>query len=91
MIVNTPDERNMMAANKLPEPGVYPSAHLIDGRPAYFVIDYHGVQSEDYIVGEHETEQQVIAYLADALWAVRPRGVGRDRGRGERPGLRLVP
>jgi hypothetical protein len=75
------------------EPGVYPCSYLIDGRPAYFVITWDGTQSEDHVVSEDETEEQVIRYLADALWAVRPRGLGGGRGRGrdERPGLRLVP
>jgi hypothetical protein len=82
----------MMAAKKHPEPGVYPCSYLVDGRPAYFVIGWGGARSEDHVVGEFETEEQVIRYLADALWAVRPRGAGgRGRGRDERPGLRLVP
>lgn len=82
----------MMAAKKRPEPGVYPCSYLLDGRPAYFVVGWDGTRSEDHVVSELETERQVIDYLADALWAVRPRGL-RVKGseRAERPGLRLVP
>lgn len=82
----------MLAMPRQLEPGVYPCSYLIDGRPAYFVIGWGGLRSEDHVVGEHETEREVIEYLADALWAVRPRGL-RVKGseRAERPGLRLVP
>lgn len=80
-----------MAARKNPEPGVYPCSYLVDGRSAYFVIGWDGVRSEDHVVGEFETDGEVIEYLADALWAIRPRGTRGGGGRAERPGLRLVP
>ena len=76
-----------MAARKTRKPGVYPCFYQIDGRPAYFVVDWYGEQSEDRRVDEFETDEEVIAYLADALWAVRPRGTGV---RVQRPVLRLL-
>lgn len=81
-----------MAARKHPEPAVYPCSYLIDGRPAYFVIGWDGSRSEDHVVGEFETEREVIDYLADALWTVRPRELrGKGPAQVARPGLRLVP
>lgn len=78
-----------MAARKLPEPGVYPYFALIDGRKAFVTIDWHGVESEPYPVGEFETEAEVIEYLADALWAVRPRGTRRAKDL-DRAALRVL-
>lgn len=78
----------MMAAQKSPEPGVYRALGLIEGCPAFYVIDYHGARSEDWIVGEDETEADVIERLSAALWLVRPRGAGAAKA--PRPVLRLL-
>lgn len=77
----------MMAATESPKAVVCRATYVIDGRPAYYVIDWHGVRSEDWVVGEDETEQEVIDRLSSALWMVRPRGAG---ARPQRPLLRLL-
>lgn len=77
----------IMAAHKNPKPGVYRCFYPIDGRPAFYVIDYHGARSEDRRVEEDELETEVIADLSAALWAVRPREAG---ARAPRPVLRLL-
>lgn len=78
-----------MAARKSPEPGVYRTFDL-DGQPAFYTVDWHGVRSEDRIVAEDETMEEVIADLSDALWLVRPRGRGAGGARGRQPVLRLL-
>ena len=78
----------MMAAQKKPVAVVCKFFGLIDGRPAYFVVDWHGVESELHVVGEDETEEEVIERLSDALWVTRPRGGGV--GLVQRPLLRLM-
>lgn len=80
-----------MLARTVPEPGVYRFFALIDGRPAYYTIDWHGVESEPRRVDEYETEQEVIDDLADALWLLKPRGPnGKGAASGQRPFLRLL-
>lgn len=61
---------------------------LVDGRPAFYVVDWHGVASEVHVVGEDETEEEVIERLSDALWVTRPRG--SDVVPVQRPLLRLL-
>lgn len=68
-----------MVAYKLPEPGVYRYFVLIDGRPAYFYIDWKGVEHPLRVVGEHETDDEVIAELEDAM------GQRPSRSRSARP------
>ena len=77
-----------MAAQQKPAAVVCKFFGLIDGRPAYYVIDWHGVESDVTPVGEDETEQEVIDRLSDALWVTRPRGV--SGGPVQRPLLRLL-
>lgn len=81
-----------MVARKTPEPGVYRFIGLLDGRPAFYTIDYHGQRSVERIVGEDESEAEVIADLSDALWALRPRESRPGGGavRAPRPVLRLL-
>jgi hypothetical protein len=76
-----------MVAQHTRKPGVYRRAFLIDGRPAFYVIDWHGVESEETIVEEGETEREVIDRLSAALWLVRPRG---SAAQVPRPVLRLL-
>lgn len=57
-----------MPARELPEPGVYRYFVLIEGRPAYFITDWKGVEHPVRVVGEDEAEADVIAEL-DALLA----------------------
>lgn len=78
-----------MAAHATPPAGVYRTFDL-DDRPAFYTIDWHGVRSEDRIVGEDETIEEVIADLSDALWVVKPRGRGAGAGRERQPVLRLL-
>ena len=78
----------MMAAAKKPVAVVCKFLGLIDGRPAYYVVDWHGVESDVTVVGEDETEREVIERLSDALWVTRPRGNGV--GQVQRPLLRLL-
>lgn len=79
-----------MVAKQIPEPGVYRFFALIDGRVAFYTIDWHGVESELRVVSDDETEDQVIADMSDTLTSIRPRrgGGGRQSGRG--PLLRLI-
>lgn len=77
----------IMAASDSPKTGVYRHGVLVDGRVAFYVIDYHGTQSEDWLVEADETEAEVIERLSAALWLVRPRGAGV---RASRPILRLL-
>lgn len=76
-----------MVSQQKPKPGVYRRGFLIDGKVAFFVVDYHGVESEETLVEEGETEREVIERLRAALWLVRPRGAGV---RPPRPVLRLL-
>lgn len=80
----------MMAAKRTPEPGVYPFFVLIDGRPAFYVVGWDGKRSEVRVVGEHETEQQVVDELADELWVTRPRHLRGAEEASHRPILRLL-
>lgn len=66
----------MMPARQSPEAGVYRCSYLIDGRPAYFIVDYHGAEHDDRRVHEHETEQEVREELQEALWFMNPRRRG---------------
>lgn len=77
-----------MAAAEKPVAVVCKFPFLIDGRPGYFVCDWHGAESDVTVVGEDETEQEVIDRLSDALWVTRPRGKGA--GQVQRPLLRLL-
>jgi hypothetical protein len=77
-----------MAAVQKPVAVVCKFFGLIEGRPAYFCVDWHGVESELTIVAEDETEPEVIERLSDALWVTRPRGKGV--GQLQRPLLRLL-
>lgn len=78
----------MMAASRTPEAVVCKFFGLINGRPAFYVVDWHGVESELHVVGEDETEDEVIERLSDALWVTRPRGKGAASV--QRPHLRLL-
>lgn len=76
-----------------PEAGVFRFAFLIDGRPAFYTIGYHGERSEPRRVDEDETEAEVIDDLADALWLLRPASSSmREKGvaSGQKPFLRLL-
>lgn len=77
-----------MVAQEKPSAVVCKFIGLIDGRPAYYVVDWHGVESDVTVVAEDETEQEVIDRLSDALWVTRPRGKGV--GPVPRPLLRLL-
>lgn len=78
----------MMPARQIPVAVVCKFPFPVDGRPAFYVVDYHGVESELTLVDEGETEQEVIDRLSDALWVTRPRGAsGRPV---PRPLLRLL-
>lgn len=81
-------------AQEKPEVGVYRCAHLINGSPAYVVVDWHGVESEERLVAEWETEEDVIEELSNALWLTRPKRGKRGEpssARGQRPSfLRLM-
>jgi hypothetical protein len=80
-----------MVAHPPPDPGVYRYFALIDGCPAFYVVDYHGVQSELRVVDGDETEAEIIEHLSAALWAVRPRGDSASApAQGQRPILRLL-
>lgn len=78
----------MMAAASKPVAVVCKFPFQVDGRSAYYVIDWHGVESELHVVGEDETEGDVIERLSVALWVTRPRGNGV--GPVQRPLLRLL-
>lgn len=81
----------MMAAKHMPEAGVYRCFYLIDGRPAYYIVDYHGVEHEDRIVGEGERERDVIDELSEVLWFMNPqRRGGKFSAASRRPPLRLL-
>ena len=80
-----------MAASAATKPSVCRYPFTVEGRPAFYVIDWHGVRSELRIVEEDETEDEVIQHLSDALWAVRPRGASEVEAPDQRrPRLRLL-
>lgn len=80
-----------MVARNTPEPGiVYRFAFLIDGRPAYYTIGWDGERSDLRVVGERESEQDVIDELADELWITRPKQRGGKGAASPRPLLRLL-
>lgn len=78
----------MMAAKRKPVAVVCKFPFPIDSRPGYYVIDWHGVESDVTLVEDGETEQEVIDRLSDALWVTRPRGA--NVGEVQRPHLRLL-
>lgn len=78
----------IMAAPKSPEPGVYRFFGLIEGRAAFFYIDWRGIEHPLRIVQDDETEDEVIAELDAAMGSKpsRSRSLQRDR----RPPLYLL-
>lgn len=62
----------------------------IEGRQAFYVIDWHGHRSELRIVEDDETEAEVIEHLSAALWVTRPRGASAGGAPLPLPRLRLV-
>lgn len=80
-------ERVMMAAAQKPVAVVCKFPFPVNGQVGFYVVDYHGVESELTLVEEGETEQEVIDRLSDALWVMRPRGNGVSA---QRPHLRLL-
>lgn len=74
------------------EPGVYRFFALIDGRPAYYIVDYDGVEHDARVVSEFETERQVIDELREALWFMNPRrrGAKYPKEPSRQPPLRLL-
>jgi hypothetical protein len=78
---------DMMAAHKSPEPGVYRFFGLIEGRSAFFYIDWRGVEHPLRIVGEDDTEAGVIAELEEAMG---PRPSRSRSARPDRPPLFLL-
>ncbi len=79
-----------MAARQVPEPGVYRFFALIDGRPAYFIVDWHGVESEMRILGNGEHEADVVRELEEELGEPPSPSPSADRHRVRRPVLRLL-
>lgn len=73
----------------MPGPCVCRFPFPIDGRPAFYVVDWHGDRSELRIVEADETEDEVIESLSDALWLVRPRGASSE-AQARQPRLRLL-
>ncbi len=61
------------------EPGVYRYFVLIDGRPAFYYIDWDGAEHPLRVVGEGESEASVIAELEAAMGPSRSRSSRRDR------------
>lgn len=76
-------------AHSLPDPGVYRFMALIDGCAAFYIVDWHGVESDVRIVEEGETESQVVAELLDVL-GERPSRRRGDRKSEASPRLFLV-
>lgn len=56
-----------MVAHKSLEPGVYRFFALIDGRPAFFYIDWRGAEHPLRVVERYETEEEVVAELEAAM------------------------
>jgi hypothetical protein len=77
----------MMAVRSSPEPGVYRYFVLIEGRPAYYYIDWSGLEHPVRVVGEEETEEEVIAALESAMG---PRPSRSRSSRRDRPPLFLL-
>jgi hypothetical protein len=63
------------------EPGVYRFFGLIEGRSAFFYIDWRGIEHPLRIVQDDETEDEVIAELDAAMGSrpIRSRSSRRDR------------
>lgn len=82
-----------MGAQLRKEAGVYRFPFPVDGRPAVYVVNWDGSESDPWPIFEDEIEQEVVDDLADALWRARP---SRSSGRGGagaasgRPVLRLL-
>lgn len=80
----------MVQPSQVRAPGVYRyDVALIDGRPAFYTVDWHGVESDLRVVGEDETVDGVIQDLAEELGAAMPTPAGAS-GRPGRPPLFLV-
>lgn len=79
-----------MAAQRIAEPGVYRFFALIDGRPAFYVVDWNGIEHELRIVGEDEHEGEVIAELSDEMGPSPSRSGASPRRRPGRPPLFLL-
>lgn len=77
-----------MVAHKRPKPGVYLSPFLFDGRPAYYLVDWHGVRSDIRVVGETESEEEVVAELRASAGPNPSRA--SDRRRSDQPPLFLL-
>lgn len=78
----------MAAARIQPDPpGVYRYFVLIDDRPAFFLVDWRGIEYPVRVVGDHETEAEVIAELEAQMG---PRPTHSRTGRRERPPLFLL-
>lgn len=84
----------MAAKQHPPEATVYRFFGLIEGRPAFYTVDWHGVESPLRIVAEDERESDVIAELSDWLEATYPYSSSasqRDRSApSPQPRLRLL-
>lgn len=79
-----------MAARKPPEPGVYRFPFLIDDRPAFYLVDWKGFEHELRVVGEDETEREVIEELREEAGPSPSRSGDRRRQRPDRPPLFLL-
>lgn len=77
-----------MAAFDSTAPGVYRFFGLIEGRAAFFYIDWRGVEHPLRIVADDETEDEVIAEL-DAAMGPKP-SRSRSSLRDRRPPLFLL-
>jgi hypothetical protein len=76
-----------MVARRL-DTGVYRYFALVDGRSAFYTIDWNGVESDLRVVQEGESEDRVIQEMAKQLGAMHP--PSRASGRSRRPPLFLV-
>ena len=76
-----------MAVRPQQDPGVYRYWFLIDGRQAFFYVDWQGSEHPLRVVGDDETEAEVIAELESAMGSEPSRSRSSRR---DRPALFLV-
>lgn len=82
-----------MVAHSLFEPGVYRCHYLIDGRAAFYTVEWNGSESVERVVGEDESEEEVIQQMAYELGLRYPTtgsSYAGASGRSGRPPLFLV-
>lgn len=79
-----------MASVKAPFAVVCKFPFPVEGRPAFYLVDWKGFEHELRVVGEDETEREVIEELREEAGPSPSRSGGRRSQRPDRPPLFLL-